>query len=108
MRWRQGMDSGHNACFIYEVGDDPMREGVVCQVFGLPVNRSIEEVDAKRFAEGMAQARMIAAAPDLLAASKAWLALADYSMEAFGISPHGDEKPVMDALREAIRKAEGK
>lgn len=35
-------------------------------------------------------------------ALKAWLALADYSMQTFGVEPHPDEKSVIEKARKAL------
>jgi hypothetical protein len=52
----------HNANIIFSNGG----EGSVATVYGLPMHTKLEEVDPK-YAEGMANARLIAAAPETAA-----------------------------------------
>jgi hypothetical protein len=52
-----------NANIIFSNGG----EGSVATVYGLPMHTKLEEVDPK-YAEGMANARLIAAAPEMFAA----------------------------------------
>jgi hypothetical protein len=52
-----------NANIIFSNGG----EGSVATVYGLPMHTKLEEVDPK-YAEGMANARLIAAAPEMLEA----------------------------------------
>lgn len=46
-------------------------DGGICQVYGIPMNTKVEDVKGTNYEEGMANARLIASAPDLLAALKA-------------------------------------
>lgn len=43
-------------------------ELAICQVYGMPINTTLEDIAGDpRWADGLANARLIAAAPDLLA-----------------------------------------
>lgn len=61
--WTVGQD-GYNVNGVYS------RTGCVATVFGIPVNTAADEISAlgDQWAEGLANARLIAAAPKLLAA----------------------------------------
>jgi len=52
-----------------------------------------------------ANASLIASAPELYEALDRWLALADYSISALGVEPHGEEKVVLELARAALAKA---
>lgn len=72
--WRVGMESGHNANVITAVSDG---DGI-CLVYGIPQNRKVDEVGTS---SGIANAHLIAAAPDLMEALErllnAYLNIAD-------------------------------
>lgn len=59
--WTVGDENGHNANFVF--GPD----GLVCSVFGIAIHRHIDDL-TQRDASGLANARLIAAAPELLEA----------------------------------------
>ena len=67
--WTQGYkEHGFNACMIY---GGPNQSGI-CQMFDIYQHKSVEECENDpRIAEGMANARLIAAAPCLLEALQA-------------------------------------
>ena len=66
--WFIGMRSGANSNVIYaHDGKDQFYDTSVCSVYGLFLNTDIEN---QKDGEGLANARLIAAAPDLLAALK--------------------------------------
>lgn len=56
--WRIGTANGYNASNIYT--DDG--ENGICQMYGIALHRTVNEVQSD---PGMANARLIAAAPDL-------------------------------------------
>ena len=62
--WSQGRN-GHNAAYIY-AGDE-----AVASVYGIPLHTRVSDVQTEKFANGMANARLIAAAPDMFEALRA-------------------------------------
>ena len=94
--WMVGVSSKYgtnNANIIFSNGG----ESSVATVYGLPMNTKLEEVDS-HYAEGLANARLIAAAPDMLEALCALV----LNIDAGG--------PTLDAMRDAraaIVKATG-
>lgn len=64
--WRVGSPSGHNACTVH-AGHE-----AVANVYGIALHRHVDELSA-RDAEGLANARLIAAAPALLDALEAYI-----------------------------------
>jgi hypothetical protein len=58
-------------------------------------------------AEGEANARLIAAAPDLLAELRNMVAVADFYMKSLGVLPE-DKTVALAAARAAIARAEGR
>ena len=69
----------YNASCVYQAGTETP---AVCSVYGLPINQTRDAVvematRRKDTAEGLANARLIAAAPELLAALQAIVALDD-------------------------------
>jgi hypothetical protein len=66
--WEVGMRGGFNANMIYDrSGDDLHSDNAICSVFGMYQHRDIDE---QKDSKGLANARLIAAAPDLLEALK--------------------------------------
>ena len=64
--WHIGMRGGHNANCIYAYnGKDAHDDYVICSVYGINMNRSVDETLNN---DGTPNARLIAAAPELLAA----------------------------------------
>jgi hypothetical protein len=62
--WHVGMRSGHNASIIYEYdGKDAHHDSAICSVYGISLNRDIEQ---SKDDDGMKNARVIAAAPEML------------------------------------------
>ena len=60
--WTVGSSTGHNASHVY-CGDD-----AICTVYGIFAHQSVAQVaNDPHCIEGMANARLIAAAPDMLA-----------------------------------------
>lgn len=101
--WRQGSLRGYNACTIFADADSES----IATVYGIPIHTQVGDV-SERYAEGMANARLIAASPDLLEALKGLLSACDEegSFENFSFD-HPHYKPRFDAARAAIRKASG-
>jgi len=64
----------HNPSMIYDANGD-----AVAQVYGVPLHTTLKDAQADpRWAEGLKRARLIAAAPELLAALKAaWEGVSD-------------------------------
>ena len=89
----------HNANVIFSNGG----ESSVATVYHLPVHTKLEEVDP-RYAKGMANARLIASAPELLDALKDVVALWDHHCHAHG---DGTPTPLHVKARAAIVKAGG-
>jgi hypothetical protein len=62
--------------------------------------------DASGRAEhGEANARLIAAAPDMFEALSRWVDLAETAIRELGIEPHPDERKCLDLARGALAKA---
>jgi hypothetical protein len=97
----RGKYGTHNANIIFSNGG----EGSVATVYGLPMHTNLEEVDPK-YAEGMANARLIAAAPELLEALREAYGYVDCIPET---AAGGDDAAIELArrLRAAIAKATG-
>lgn len=73
--WQQGMSSGHNANIIYTGNDES-----IATVYGIPIHAQVSSVqDEERWQEGMANARLIAAAPDLAEALEACIEHMEHS-----------------------------
>lgn len=94
--WKQGGKHGHNAGTIYAPG----KEDAIASVYGIPMHTQVEDVP-ERYAEGMANARLVAASPELLVALK--LIVADLPSNRDWLDP-----AVEQMARAAISKAEGK
>jgi hypothetical protein len=63
--WQQGMRTGANANCIYkQVGPELHDVDAIAMVYGIRLNTSAENV-TKRWSEGVSNARLISAAPDL-------------------------------------------
>lgn len=91
--WLAGRE-GYNEGVVYSMYDG------ICQVFGVPMNAWADDVGSE-FSEGMANARLIASAPDLYEALKACLAYIEDDEGADSKHPAGD------MARAALSKAEG-
>lgn len=63
--WSVGMSNGHNPSTIFADGDD-----AIASVFGVPMHCHIDDIKDIRDAHPLANARLIAAAPDMLEALK--------------------------------------
>lgn len=91
--WTIGTSAGYNASHVYS-GEDG-----VCTVYGIFSHQSVQQVvDDPRCAEGMANARLIAAAPDMLEAlhkAEGWLA------------EWASAEPYIGEIRAVIAKATG-
>lgn len=102
--WHVGMRNGHNACHVYAYnGKDQYSDAGICSVYGLPMHRKLDELEES---ESFANARLIAAAPELLEALK-------NMVESFGGRADAhltNDKNVqsVNQARAAIAKAEGK
>ena len=98
--WRQGDPHGHNATTIYPDTDDRHADAIA-SVYGIPMHTSVDDV-GDRYRVGMANARLIASAPDLLEALVACHA-------ALAAHPDGDNRLSEDLLktRAAIARATG-
>lgn len=86
----------------------PSRKTVA--VCGLDANGHVEDKsgpDAMPGSESDANARLIAAAPDLYAACKAVEAFVPEDAMVYSEGTHGERVYVRDLLRAALRKAEG-
>lgn len=70
--WHVGMRSGHNGNIVYAYdaydGDHAYDATAICSMYDMWVNRRVDE---QKDNAGLANARLIAAAPDLLAALQA-------------------------------------
>lgn len=99
--WRHGSQTGANANTIYAVnGKGPHDEPGICSVYGIPLYRRTDEQMRDIYDEGIANAKLIAAAPELLEALERTLSwLSSYPGEgALG---------AYDQARSAIAKATG-
>lgn len=102
--WRIGNHRGFNADHIQAVRD-PDEEKSICNVYGIYLHSTVGDVaNEPRCAEGLANARLIAAAPDLLAALKQVRGKIDKEIRRGGGIFADAELRYIDA---AIAKAEG-
>ncbi len=72
--WRIGTSGGHNANFIAAGPDNALECKSICEVYGIPMHTTLDEVlslTGNRQVTGLANARLISAAPELLEALKA-------------------------------------
>lgn len=85
------------------------RKVVASPRLGLIAILAEHDVGEAEWIQDEANARLIAAAPDLLAACKALLPMAEDDLFQYGGGLHaGDSDPTILAARAAIAKAEGK
>lgn len=111
--WRVGDKNGYNANAIFHA--EPTRyegeEGSVCAVYGIPLNTTLQKVIASgRYEQGLANARLIASAPQLLEALKLFLPVLEDlegSPEYWDIFTKGTGIATLNSYRAAIRAAEG-
>lgn len=59
--YNMGDSKGYNASNVY--GD---KDAGICQLYGVPMHTTVSEVSGKRWNEGMATGRLLAASHDLL------------------------------------------
>ena len=92
--WSVGAPTGHNPDKVFR-GDD-----AIASVYGVPVHQHLNDLPkwGETYSEGVANARLIAAAPDLYAALRSYLAEAD----AGHVTVETDS-----AARAALAKAQG-
>lgn len=65
--WHVGFRSGANGNMVMAyTGKDQHEDLSICNMYGLPINCHVDEMTSERHAEGLANARLIAAAPELL------------------------------------------
>ena len=106
--WKVGHDvSGinYNANIVYAPTGDPLTANAVAQVYGIAMHRGLHELPPGSEA-GLANARLIAAAPELLDVARdarSVLRMADRS-DAW----RAERDRVVTKLEAAIAKAEGK
>lgn len=93
--WTVGMASGRNPNTVF-AGEDG-----IASVFGLPLHSKIDELDKEWHQQPLANARLIAAAPDLLEACEAALAAFDGS----NIRLASEHVGAVGLLRDALSKA---
>ena len=100
--WAIGRD-GYNPDKIYADQD------TVAAVFGLPLHSTIGDVRGdNRWAQGLANARLIAAAPDLLAALQRVVDRATHAKpDSCGQEMRAIRAALVDEARAAIAKATG-
>lgn len=69
--WFVGMRGGYNADIVYDrSGKEYYEDKSICQLHGLAMHRQLSEMDDS---EELANARLIAAAPELLEACEAFV-----------------------------------
>lgn len=95
--WHIGTVDGFNACHVYS------REDAIAAVYGLPLNTRLEAIDADRCSEALANARLIAAAPEALEALKQ----AEFAVEELcqGRDSENECWNILRVIRAAIAKA---
>jgi beta-phosphoglucomutase-like phosphatase (HAD superfamily) len=69
--WRLGNSRGRHVNYIYAHGEIPELDKTICHVTGIPMNCKLTDFDNIAYEERLSTARLIAAAPDLLAALQA-------------------------------------
>lgn len=116
--WHIGLRSGHNINIIYaRDGVDLHDDTAVAEVFNLPMHTGLDEIPAlmersDRYATGIANARLIAAAPELLEAVAMFLEATEGTalVEAKDAMGNDAWEPIYRAgvaARAAIAKAKG-
>lgn len=94
--WFLGMREGHNGCMIYDrSGMDQFTDRTIAQVYGLYSNQPVEKQPDEEY---LANARLIAAAPELLEALQ-------YALHVRGTTEDGPH--VVAIIEAAIAKATG-
>ncbi len=105
--WRIGTWGGHNANFIAAGPSNALEAQAICEVYGIPMHTSLEECEqmaqkpspfSKRTLEGLANARLISSAPELLEALKSLVTGEGQTLKS----------SLVDKALAAINKVEGK
>lgn len=106
--WQVGMSSGSNGNMIYQLGGDVMSPAIA-QVYGLWANATVSALrEDERMREGVANALLIAAAPELLEALEAIIGACDACEGRDDLSLTDVFTEEMEqAARAAIAKAKG-
>ena len=118
MRPRASTGERANVCHVYDrsgTGDEARYDDrPIAHVYGLPSHKTVEDIeDDEECAEGLANARLIAAAPAMLEALKALLIHVEQTADDNGPCDHGNGLCICDlhrdinAARAAIVAAEG-
>lgn len=97
--WTIGNGPGrHNADMVYTNADNLETSDGICQVYGITMHQTLEEVEKDGGSrEGLANARLIAASPNLLAACE----LAYERMMQFAEGSPELSKVLLDAIYKA-------
>jgi len=99
--WRIGMRNGANSNLVYaHNGVDQYHDDAICSVYGMYQHA---EISAQKENSGLANARLIAAAPDLLDALKKIMAVTIFRADDLT----GEQVEAWTKARTAIAKATG-
>lgn len=97
--WEVGTREGFNANTVYDrSGKDSHGDKSICDVFGIPMHKFAKDVQE---AEGMPNARLIAAAPELLAAL-------EFMVCNYAVTDWPSDQIAREMCLAAISKATGK
>lgn len=103
--WRVGMRNGANAnCIFAENGETAFDDDTIAQVYGIPIHCCLEDVPAN-YAEGMANARLISAAPDMAEALRDLLEDYQFAASEWDRDARAQADLLIEQARAALAKA---
>lgn len=103
--WHLGFRNGANGNMVMAYnGKEACEDQAICSMYGLPINCDVSAMKGERNAEGLANARLIAAAPELLEALRAYV---EKDFEMGGTSSKAEiHNARLAAARAALNKAQ--